>query len=109
MTRLLRLVSVIKGAKSSAGHLPDVATESVFTLDNVVSVAVVASRDHADQNLIKSMALLLSTAGGVAAPIATIASVDDAAKLAQFQAYAKDVLDRICSTAEVVALEVKAF
>lgn len=109
MSRLLRLVSVIKGAKSAAGPLPDIVTESVFTLDNVLSVSVAVSRDHADQNLIKSMALLLSGVGGVAAPIATLSAVDDAARVTQFETYAKDVLDKICSTLDVVVIDVKAF
>jgi hypothetical protein len=109
MTRLLRLVSVIKGASSSAGPLTDIVTETVFMLDNVLSVAVVVSRDHADQNLIKSMALLLSATGGIGAPIATLSAMGDSAKVAQFQAYAKDVLDRICSSDNVVVIDVKSF
>lgn len=109
MSRLLRLVSVIKGASSLAGPLADIVTESIFTLDNVLSISVAVSRDHADQNLIKGMALLVSATGGVGVPIATISAMSDAAKVAQFQAYAKDVLDKICSTDDVVVVDVKSF
>lgn len=109
MSRLLRLVSVIKGASSSAGPLADIVTESVYTLDNVLSVSVAVSRDHADQNLIKGMALLLSASGGVGVPIATLSAMGDAARLNQFQNYTKDVLNRICSSDEVVVIDVKSF
>ena len=109
MSRLLRLVSVIKGANSSAGPLPDLVSDSVFTLDNVVSISVVVSRDHADQNLIKGMALLVSAVGGVASPIATISTMDEPAKVTLFQDYAKDVLKKVCSTDDVVSVEVKSF
>jgi hypothetical protein len=109
MPRLLRLVSTIKGARSSDNLLADIVTESVFTLDNVLSISVVVSRDHADQNLIKGMALLLSATDSVAVPLATISDMADATKVSKFQTYAKDVLDRICSADEVVVIDLKSF
>jgi len=109
MSRLLRVVSVIKGASSSAGPLADIVTESVYTLDNVVSVSVAVSRDHASQNLIKGIVLLLSATGGVGVPLATLSDMGDAAKLAQFQAHTKEVMDRICANDDVVLLDVKSF
>ncbi|RYD83814.1 MAG: hypothetical protein EOP84_07230 [Verrucomicrobiaceae bacterium] len=110
MARLLRLVSVLKGANSAGGGaLPDIVAESVFTMDNVQSVSVVATRDHADQNVIKALALLLSGVGGVASPIATLSSMEDPAALGLFQSYVKDVLGKICSTDDVVVIDVKSF
>jgi len=110
MSRLLRLVSVIQGANSAGGvALPDIVTESVFVLDNVLSISIVATRDHTDQNVIKALALLLSGIGGVASPVATISSLDDVAKLKLFQDHVQDVLGKICSTADVVVIEVKSF
>jgi hypothetical protein len=104
------LVSVIKGASSPGGvALPDITAESVFTLDNVLSVSLVATRDHANQTAIKALTLLLSGVGGVASPIATLSSLEDAAKLKLFQDYAKVVLDKICSTDDVVVIDVKSF
>ena len=55
------------------------------------------------------MALLLSGIGGVASPIATLSAMDDASKVSQFEAYAKDVLDKVCSTDDVVVIDVKSF
>lgn len=110
MSRLLRLVSVIKGAKSPGGVvLPDIATECVFTLNNVLSVSVVSTRDHADPRVVKGLALLLSGVGGVAFPVATISSMEDVATLKLFQDYVKVVLDRICSSDDVIVVDVKAF
>lgn len=110
MPRILRINRGISGASSVAGaQLPSIVIDAVLPIDTIASIATVPTRDHQNSSVIRSLTLLVTATGGVAFPAATLTDLTDSARLEQFQSYVKAVLDKVCSSDEVVVVDAREF
>lgn len=110
MPRLLKITATLANTRMADGtNLPLISTPSLVTFENLASIGISVTRDGADHSLVKSIALMATANTGAVFPIATLAAVDNLAKLKSFQDYVAQVFQQIEEAGDIVTVEARAF
>lgn len=109
MPKLVRVKNTIPAATSPDGSvLGDLVTVTLIECANILSIGVVAGRDHNSQTGIKSLSLLVTLHSGVV-PLAFVADINKKSAVSAFLAYADKVAIDYATGGDILDIEVKQF